>query len=328
MIGIFSAGNHKSKVVTTVQVTWVSSDLSQDCTSACTVKVGAAYSCYLPPMWAIDTLAKTQALGCSGSNPRTLSDGWNGMVPFVSSMDPGDCYFNIPGQQQSTCEGSHIYRYRFCACSINQVQPTGQPSQQPSQQPTSRPSIQTYEAFAECTTGLKISGIRFCNGWSSYGNPNFIQSGATLYGVWIVPSTQYIGIPQSYPAGLANAVLIQQTGQNNQFANWDVSMNKTYSGVTPFTLYSLQFWLTSQNTGLPATFMVRLGGITVYSTLPQLNHWSQATTASICAPSSSLVVQFRATANGVQSAMAVAGINLVAGVSCTMQPSSQPSGNR
>ena len=121
---------------------------------------------------------------------------------------------------------------------------------------------------------------------------------------------------------------MSQTGQNNQFANWDVSMNKTYSGVTPFTQYSLQFWSASQNTGLPATFMVSLGGITVYSTLPQLNHWSQATTATICAPSSSLVVQFHATANGVQSAMAVAGINLVAGVSCTMQPSSQPSGNR
>ena len=38
----------------------------------------------------------------------------------------------------------------------------------------------------------------------------------------------------------------------------------------PFTQYSLQFWSASQNTGLPATFMVSLGGITVYSTLPQL----------------------------------------------------------
>ena len=138
----------------TVPVTWVSSDLSQDCISACGT-LGSAYSCYLPAMWAVDSLAKTQALGCSGSYPRTLSDGWNGMVPFVSSMDPGDCYFNIPGQQQSTCEGSHIYRHRYCACSLNKNpmiqsgQPTAQPTsyktasrRQPSSQPTVQPTGQ------------------------------------------------------------------------------------------------------------------------------------------------------------------------------------------
>ena len=141
----------------TVPVTWVSSDLSQDCISACGT-LGSAYSCYLPAMWAVDSLAKTQALGCSGSYPRTLSDGWNGMVPFVSSMDPGDCYFNIPGQQQSTCEGSHIYRHRYCACSLhkNPVIQTGQPTAQPTGRatrfhPTSNAMVPTSQPTRQPT---------------------------------------------------------------------------------------------------------------------------------------------------------------------------------
>ena len=134
----------------TLPVTWVSSDLSQDCTSACST-LGSAYSCYLPAMWAVDSLAKTQALGCTGSNPRAESDGWDGNVPFLSIYDPADCFFNVPGQKQSTCEASHIYRHRYCACSLNKNpmiqtgQPTAQPTsyktasrRQPSSQPTGR----------------------------------------------------------------------------------------------------------------------------------------------------------------------------------------------
>ena len=207
------------------------------------------------------------------------------------------------------------------------VNPPFNPSMPSSLQPTSRSSMQLYETFNECITGLKISGDCFCNGWTSYGDPSLIQAGTTVvYGIWIVPSGVWIGIPQSYPAGLDNAIFMQQPGPDESFAHWDVSMDKTYSGVSPFTLYSLQFWMTTQNSGIPpATFTVSLGGNVVYSTLPLGYEWSQATTASFCAPSSSLVVEFRATANGIASAMAVAGINLVAGERCTMKPSSEPS---
>ena len=182
------------------------------------------------------------------------------------------------------------------------------------------------ETFVECPAGLKISGVRFCNGWTSYGSPNSIQSGTSVvYGVRIVNSTTVsTGISPSYPAGLQSAVYFNRTRGSR--GTWDVSMNKTYSGVTAFTQYYLQFWSTRQNASVAATFTVSLGGRVVYATAPQVNVWTQATTASVCAPSSLLVAQFRATADGVHSAMAVAGISLVAGAGCTTQsPSPQPS---
>ena len=189
------------------------------------------------------------------------------------------------------------------------------------------------ETFVECTAGLKVSGVRFCNGWTSYGKQNSIQSGTSVvYGVRIVNSTTAsTGLSPSYPAGLQSAVYFNRTRGSR--GTWDVSMNKTYSGVTAFTQYYLQFWSTRQNKSIPATFTVSLGGSLVYATLPQVNVWSQATTASVCAPLSSLLVaQFHATAAGVHSAMAVAGIRLVAGSGCTtkspsLRPTMQPQVN-
>ena len=267
----------------------------------------------------ISTIVGTGQPGYSGDGgPASLATINGGNFLFVDNVGK----FLYLGDR-----GNNVVRRVDISHLIPDPIPSGQPSRQPSQQPTSRPSIQLYETFAECTTGSKISGVRFCNGWSSYGDLNLIKAGTTVvYGIQIVPSSYWVWIPQSYPAGLQNAIFFQQEGPNQQYANWDVSMNKTYSGVTPFTLYSLQFWLTSQTNNVPTTFTVKSGGSVVYSTLPLLYQWTQATTASICAPSSSLVVQFRATANGVQSAMAVAGVNLVAGASCVIQPSSQPSG--
>ena len=125
---------------------WVTSGLNQDCTSACIATFGTAYSCYLPAMWAIDSLAKIQALGCTGtmawdaghSNGEPVAGlfvgdssagGWTGNVPFYDIYYPASCYFNIVGQDQSTCEASHPQRHRFCACALtpscpamNQVQ--------------------------------------------------------------------------------------------------------------------------------------------------------------------------------------------------------------
>ena len=194
----------------------------------------------------------------------------------------------------------------------------------PSANPTAGTVVDT-ESFVECTAGQKISGVRFCNGWTSYGSPNSIQSGTSVvYGVRIVNSTTVsTGISPSYPAGLQSAVYFNRTRGSR--GTWDVSMNKTYSGVTAFTQYYLQFWSTRQNASVAATFTVSLGGRVVYATAPQVNVWTQATTASVCAPSSLLVAQFRATADGVHSAMAVAGIKLVAGSRCTTQsPSPRP----
>ena len=192
----------------------------------------------------------------------------------------------------------------------------------PSANPTAGTVVDT-ETFIECTAGLKISGVRFCNGWTSYGSPNSIQSGTSVvYGVQIVNSTTVsTGISPSYPAGLQSAVYFNRTRGSR--GTWDVSMNKTYSGVTAFTQYYLQFWSTRQNASVAAAFTVTLGGSLVYAMLPQVNMWSQATTASVCAPLSSLLVaQFHATGDGVQSAMAIAGISLVAGAGCTTQPPS------
>ena len=274
----------------------------------------------------ISTFAGTGEYGNSGDHRAATSAQFN--YPYGVSVD-------ISGKVYIADQGNNKIRMVVPQGQIVSL-PTGQPTTQPSRLPTSihdwNPStnppagtVVDTETFNECTAGFQISGVRFCNGWTSYGNPDDIEPGTSVvYGVIIYPSADWSGIPQSYPAGLENAVFFNQVRGN--YGIWDVSMDKTYSGVTAFTQYYLQFWMTSQNTGVPSTFTVSLGGSVVYSTLPQHYVWSQATTASVCAPSSSLVAQFHATANGVPSAMAVAGISLVAGSRCTIQqqPSPQP----
>ena len=134
-----------SSLPTSAAETWVTSNLGQSCTDACVSFLGTGYRCYLPAMWSIDSLAKTQALGCTGSTAWDAShlngepSGWQGNVPFIDIHIPGSCYFNIPGQSQSTCWASTEYRHRFCACI---PQPTSQPTQQPSVQPSMQPSGQ------------------------------------------------------------------------------------------------------------------------------------------------------------------------------------------
>ena len=123
-----------SMLPTSPAKTWVTSNLGQSCTDACVSSLGAGYSCYLPAMWQIDSLAKTQALGCTGTiawdadhlNGEPTS-GWEGNVPFIDIQIPDSCYFNIPGQSQSTCGASSMYRHRFCACIPTQrsMSPTG-----------------------------------------------------------------------------------------------------------------------------------------------------------------------------------------------------------
>ena len=111
--------------------TWVTSDLSQSCTSACTAKGPSGSTCYLPDMLAINTLAKIQALGCTGNvawdagAPTGNADGWGGNVPFIAYQAPGvsnpNCYFvspSDPAAGQSTCDASQISRYRLCACHV------------------------------------------------------------------------------------------------------------------------------------------------------------------------------------------------------------------
>ena len=114
--------------VPTPATKWVTSALSQSCTSACIASFGTAYGCDLPAMWAIDSLTKTQALGCPGTTAASASGGWEGNVPFVDINMYSTCFFNLPGQNQSTCEASHIYRHRFCACTQLPPVPTQAPT--------------------------------------------------------------------------------------------------------------------------------------------------------------------------------------------------------
>ena len=124
-----------SQRLATSPVTWVTSDLNQNCTAACIITLGASYSCYLPAMWAINSLAKMQALGCTGTiawddgQTNVNAGGWEGNVPFVDEYYPNNCYFNIPGTKQSTCEASHIFRHRYCACTLRHAPTTSNTTQ-------------------------------------------------------------------------------------------------------------------------------------------------------------------------------------------------------